>query len=112
MYKNIGNKISILRKEAGLTQQEMATKIGISRSALVKVENSQRALSLEESVAISNVLGVSIDTLLDFGKQEDEKTFVMAFKAKGMPNDKIDEIARYELLFDVFITQEEIFKGE
>jgi transcriptional regulator with XRE-family HTH domain len=112
MVKSLGDKIAILRKEAGMTQQQLAEKIGISRSALVKIENSQRAISIEEGDAISKALGISIDTLMNIDDKQNEKTFVMAFKAKGMTSDNIEEIARYELLFDAFITQEQIYRGE
>lgn len=112
MRKSLGDRISTLRKEANMTQQQLAEKIGISRSALVKIENSQRAISIEEGDAISKALGISIDALMDIDNKQDEKTFVMAFKAKGMPGDKIEEIARYESLFDAFITQEQIYRGK
>lgn len=112
MFNSIGNKISLIRKELGMTQQEMAEKIGISRSALVKIENSQRAISLEEGKAISKVLGISLDTLLAEEEESASRSFVKAFKSKGMTQSNIGEIAKYELLFDAFITQEQIYRGE
>ncbi|HPL98749.1 MAG TPA: helix-turn-helix transcriptional regulator [Bacillota bacterium] len=112
MFNSIGEKISKLRKEAGLTQAQLAEKIGISRPSLVKIENSQRAISLEEGDAISRVLGISIYSLLDEeGKQSEEKSFAKAFKAKGMTDDNLAEIAKFELLFDALITQEQIYRG-
>ena len=112
MFNSIGEKISKLRKEAGLTQAQLAEKIGISRPSLVKIENSQRAISLEEGDAISRVLGISIYRLLDEeGKQSEEKSFAKAFKAKGMTDDNLAEIAKFELLFDALITKEQIYRG-
>jgi transcriptional regulator with XRE-family HTH domain len=112
MFKSLGEKISMLRKEAGFTQAQMAEKIGISRPSLVKIENSQRAISLEEGDAISKVLGISIDSLLvEEKKQIEEKSFAKAFKAKGMTDDNLAEIAKFELLFDALITQEQIYRG-
>ena len=112
MFKSLGDKIATLRKEARMTQEQLSGKIGVSRPALVKIENSQRAISLDEGDAISKALGISIDTLMNIDDKQEEKTFVMAFKAKGMASDNIDEIAKYELLFDAFITQEQIHRGE
>lgn len=112
MFNSIGEKISKLRKEAGLTQAQLAERIGISRSSLVKIENSQRAISLEEGDAISRILGISIYSLLDDeGRQSEEKSFAKAFKAKGMTDDNLAEIAKFELLFDALITQEQIYRG-
>ena len=47
MFKSLGDKIATLRKDIGMTQQQMAEKIGISRPSIVKIENSQRAISLD-----------------------------------------------------------------
>lgn len=112
MFRNLGDKIATLRKEAGMTQQQMAEKVGISRPSLVKIENSQRAISLEEGDEISKVLGINLNTLMTLDEKQEERTFVKAFKAKGMASDKISEIAKFELLFDAFITQEQIYRGE
>jgi len=112
MFNSIGEKISKLRKEAGLTQAQLAERIGISRPSLVKIENSQRAISLEEGDAISGILGISIYSLLDQEKkQSEEKSFAKAFKAKGMTDDNLAEISKFELLFDALITQEQIYRG-
>jgi len=113
MFKTIGAKISAIRKDLGMTQQELADKIGLSRPSLVKIENSQRAISLDEGNAISKVLGISLETLLAEEKEEAaSQSFVKAFKSKGMAEIDIEEIAKYELLFDAFITQEQIYRGE
>lgn len=112
MLNSIGVKIAALRKEAGLTQQQMSDQVGISRPALVKIENNQRAISLEEGEAISKILRIRLETLLEMDEEQEEKTFAMAFKVKGMEKKTIDEIAKYELLFDAFIAQEQIYNGE
>ncbi|KUO75221.1 MAG: hypothetical protein APF77_11335 [Clostridia bacterium BRH_c25] len=113
MFNTIGDKISSIRKDLGMTQQELADKIGMSRPSLVKIENSQRAISLDEGKAISKAIGISLETLLAEAKEETvSNSFVKAFKSKGMTQNNIDEIAKYELLFDAFITQEQIYRGE
>lgn len=112
MFNSLGEKISMLRKEAGLTQAQMAEKIGISRPSLVKIENSQRVISLEEGDVISKVLGISLDSLLTEGNNKsEEKSFAKAFKAKGMTGDNLVEIVKFELLFDALFTQEQIYRG-
>lgn len=112
MIKNLGDRIADLRKEAGMTQQQMAEFVGISRPSLVKIENSQRAISLEEGDAISKVLGISLESLLSFEHiQREEVSFAKAFKAKGMNDNNLAEITKFELLFDALITQEQINRG-
>lgn len=113
MIKTIGDKISLIRKDLGMTQQELADKIVMSRPSLVKIENSQRAISLDEGMTISKVLGISVETLLAEDKEDVvSQSFVKAFKSKGMTQKNINEISKFELLFDALITQEQIYRGE
>ena len=112
MANSLGEKISMLRKEVGLTQEQLADRIRMSRPSLVKIENSQRAISLEEGDAISKVLGISLDSLLAQEiESSEEKSFAKAFKAKGMTDNNVAEIAKFELLFDALLTQEQICRG-
>ena len=50
-YRNIGYAISYFRKRKGLTQEEVAERVGISRQHLGSIEapNMVRALSLESA---------------------------------------------------------------
>jgi len=112
MFGNLGDRISSLRKEAGMTQQQLADIVGISRPSLVKIENSQRTVSLEEGGAISKALGISLDSLLTYeDAKKEEVSFAKAFKTKGMNDNNLAEIAKFELLFDALITQEQIYRG-
>lgn len=116
-FNNIGEVISSLRKQMGITQEELGNRIRLNRVAIAKIENSQRALSLEEAVNISKVFSIDVDSLFGYmNDAEDEKTedesFVMAFKSKGMEEKDLLEIKRIELLMDALRTQKEIFRGE
>ncbi|MBU3161784.1 helix-turn-helix domain-containing protein [Clostridium frigoris] len=111
--RNIGEVISALRKQKGITQEELGNKTALSRVIIAKIENNQRAVSLEEAVRIARVFEIDVDTLYGFIEEEktEEKTFVMAFKAKGMDSINLKEVRRIELLFDALFAQEEI-RGE
>lgn len=116
-FKNIGEVISSLRKQIGITQEELGNKVGLSRVTIAKVENSQRALSLEEAVNISKVFSIDIDSLYGYvndleDDKAEEESFVMAFKAKGMEDKDLLEIKRIELLMDALRAQKEILRGE
>ena len=113
-YQNLGHRIASLRKERKMTQQELADLVGISRPVMVKIENAQRIVSLEEGDEISKALGLSIDTLLDYDKIEnEERSFVKAFKSKGRCSEQQEkEIRKFEMLFDALCIQEAIYRGE
>lgn len=61
-----------LRKAAGLSQEQLAGQIGVSRQSISKWETGPSAPELEKLVALSHVFGVSTDTLL--GNTSPQKT--------------------------------------
>ncbi|ADL50536.1 helix-turn-helix domain-containing protein [Clostridium cellulovorans] len=112
---NIGEVISGLRKQKGMTQEELGNMSGLSRVIIAKIENNQRAVSLEEAVNIAKVFAIDVATLYGFidenKEKTEEETFVMAFKSKGMDSRYLNEVRRIELLVDALFAQKEI-RGE
>lgn len=60
----IGKRINELRKELELSQEELAKKIGVSRSALSLYEIDRREPDLETVKKIASLFGVTTDYLL------------------------------------------------
>lgn len=69
MDMTIGKRIALLRKEKGLTQEELATHMGISPQAVSKWENDQTCPDISALPKLAKLLGVTVDELLE-GKQE------------------------------------------
>ncbi|TZE81977.1 helix-turn-helix domain-containing protein [Calorimonas adulescens] len=61
----IGANIKKYRKQAGLTQQELADKANISRSYLADVENGRYNPSLETLNSIAKVLNIKVSDILN-----------------------------------------------
>lgn len=62
---DIGNKIKQLRMKMGLTQEQLATRLGISAQSVSKWENSVTMPDITLLPVLSSELGVSIDELFD-----------------------------------------------
>ena len=60
----LGQRISILRRRAGLSQSELARRLQISASAMGMYEQGRREPSMDTLVAIAEQLQVSTDFLL------------------------------------------------
>jgi transcriptional regulator with XRE-family HTH domain len=60
-----GEKFSSARKQAGLSQQQCAEKLGVSRSAIAKWEVDLGMPDVDNLKAISQLLSVSVDYLLE-----------------------------------------------
>ncbi len=64
----INEQISALRKENGITQDELAKAIGVSNQAVSKWESGQTCPDLQFLPAIADYFGVSIDYLMGRGE--------------------------------------------
>lgn len=65
VYKIFGTKLKELRKEDKITQEELAEKMGVSKTTIVNYENGNRKVPLEMVVKISRYFNVTVDSLLD-----------------------------------------------
>lgn len=71
MEETFGQRLSRIRKEKGLTQEDIAKKIVISPQAVSKWENDLSSPDILMLSSIADILGVSIDELL--GHQTNNK---------------------------------------
>ena len=69
MDMTIGKRIAHLRKEKGLTHEELATHMGGSPQAVSKWENDQTCPDISALPKLARLLGVTVDELLE-GKTE------------------------------------------
>ena len=60
-----GEKLQEARKRAGYSQEQLSEKLSVSRSAVAKWESGGGLPDIENLKAISQLLDVSIDYLLD-----------------------------------------------
>lgn len=61
---NIGDRIQYLRKQKGLSQEELADKIGVSRQAVSKWESQQSTPDLDKIIIISDLFDATTDYIL------------------------------------------------
>lgn len=69
---NIGNKIRELRKQRGITQEQLAESIGISFQAVSKWENNIALPDITLVPVLASYFGVSMDELFDFNLKKIE----------------------------------------
>ncbi len=64
--EKLGNKIQKLRKSFGLTQEELAEKINISRTHMGHIEQGRKAPSLKVLNKLSKALRVKVKDIFPF----------------------------------------------
>ena len=60
----IGRRIAEARRKAGLTQAQLAERLGWSRDTLINYENGRRTLAVERLIAIAEAFDLPPATLL------------------------------------------------
>ena len=84
----LGARIAALRRQAGMSQAELARALAVSPSAVGMYEQGRREPSMDRIVALSRLFGVSADFLLTGeiltpGDQSALERVVSAIRAKA-----------------------------
>ena len=77
----VGEQISSLRKNKGLTQNELGERLGVSFQAVSKWERGETLPEVSVLVDLANVLETSVDHILNGGEK------IMNYKGKITVND-------------------------
>lgn len=81
------DKVQILRKEKGMSQEKLAEKIGVSRQAVAKWEVGQSYPDVDKLIILSDLFRISIDKLIK--DYDDENCSYQFSKQKGFTDEKI-----------------------
>ena len=94
----LGEKIKEARKQCGLSQEQLAEKMSVSRSAIAKWETDKGLPDIDNLKALASFLNVSVDYLLDDGERIDElvtrEAYDLASYGKGSKKKKKDRVIR------------------
>lgn len=66
------NKIALLRKERGLTQQALAEKLKVSRQTVISLENGRYNPSIRLAYDIARIFDCIIEEVFLFEEEEDK----------------------------------------
>lgn len=58
--KDFGKRTAEMRKGLGLTQLELAKKMGVSRTTIANIENGHQRTMLEHAFMLRKILGVRL----------------------------------------------------
>ncbi len=84
----LNNQIKLYRQAAGLTQEQLAEKMYLSRQSISKWENGESYPSIDNLILLSDILSIPLDNLVkeklnfptpfDFGKPKSKKPLFVA----------------------------------
>ena len=78
----LSEKLYKLRKNSGLSQEQLAEQLNVSRQAISKWESGTAVPESEKLIIISNYFGVSVDYLLKDDEEDKAKATVNVMEEK------------------------------
>lgn len=87
-------KLKALRKQTGMSQEQLAEKLGVSRQAVTKWETNAGIPDIENIMAIATLFGCSIDELL---MNEQGAKQPAEYRFESITEYDIDEPKRYDM---------------
>ena len=88
---NFSEKLQILRKNKGLTQEALADKLNVSRQAVAKWESGQAYPDISNLIQISDLMSVTVDYLVR------DQQCMMAVSAGDSDSADLDELIAFRL---------------
>jgi len=67
--QQLGSRLRALRQSHGISQAEVARRLGVDQSHISNVERGVRGLTIQQVVKLSRALGVAADEILNNGKR-------------------------------------------
>lgn len=89
--RTLGNMIALLRKEKGMTQLDLAEKMGLTDKAVSKWERDLSAPDVSSIPKLAEILGVSVDELMQV--KTDTKENLSNSKVKAIVNLALNGVA-------------------
>ncbi|WP_347345917.1 helix-turn-helix transcriptional regulator [Microbacterium sp.] len=65
----VTNRIRLVREAAGMTQADLAGRVGVTRQTLIAIEQGRYSPTLELAFQLARVFRVSIDELFDYPEE-------------------------------------------
>ncbi len=93
MNIEIANRLVDLRKKNGLSQEELASKLGLSRQAVSKWERAEASPDTDNLICLAKLYGVSLDELL---KTDDGVETIVEEQVKDKSNNDKEEKNKLE----------------
>jgi len=108
MNIEIANRLVELRKKNGLSQEELADKLGLSRQAVSKWERAESSPDTDNLICLAKLYNVSLDDLLKTDQDIEEISLEVREKEESKESDEDDEV---ELISEEDKKRNEKFKA-
>ena len=107
MQKLIGNNIAKIRRAQGLTQDNLASYLGLSRVQISHYERGERDISVTDLNKLSDLFGVELSELLEEDLKIQNLNLAFAFRSENSKSD-LEQIASFKKVVMNYLKMERI----
>ena len=93
--KTFSEKLLELRRREGLSQEQLADRLGVTRQSVSKWESGTAVPELSKLVALSDLFGVSVDYLVKDRLEEPERPVPEASPSTARLEEQVEELSSY-----------------
>lgn len=112
LLSSLGRKLARARAQMGLTQEQAASAIGVSREELSYYENGRREISLAKLARLADLYGYGIDHFLSASGPALDRDIAVAFRAETVSEDDLEIIAwAKKLVIDAHMLDRLLMEG-
>ena len=95
LMKVFSEKLLELRRQAGLSQEELADRLGVTRQSVSKWEGGAAMPELSKLIALSELFSVAVDYLVKDRLEEPERPAEGPAASTAKLEEQVEEISRY-----------------
>lgn len=111
MNKIIGRNIRTLREANKFTQSDVATFLGIERSAYANYEAGLRDMPLIFLEKTAELLGCELDVLFEEDIEKLKNVLTCAFRVDNLESQDIEQIAKFKGIVNSYLKINQLLKG-
>lgn len=94
-FEKIGDHIQAKREAKGMTQDELADALGVSKSTISLYESGGRKPTFDRMTQIAQLLDTPVSEFLDLDAPRKEKSIETTLRAEGLSREDIKKIRNY-----------------
>ena len=106
-----GENLKALRKANDLTQDQVATYLGVMRTAYANYESGTRSMPLPQMQKAADLFGCSLSVLLSDDPNEIRNILPFAFRADDLTDDDLKELAHFKKVDLNYIKMSHLLKN-
>lgn len=105
-----GKNIKLFRTSLGLTQQNIADYIGVSREFISMVETNEREISLNSLEKLTDLFGIELTDLINEDEKNVTTTASLAFRADEIQVADLEQVSKFRSIVKNYLKMKNILK--